>query len=170
MVAWYGGNECGNAIADVVFGNVNPAGRLPLSFPVREEDIAASQNYKSARTRLLYEEGIWVGYKHHNARKIAPLFPFGHGVSYTTFEYSDLKITAAPKAGDAEAWKMKVSVTVTNTGKVAGGHSVHFYTCPPKETATSLRHPAAALQAFGKVHDLKPGAKKTLEVTLDKCE
>ena len=170
VFAWYGGNETGNSIADIVYGKVNPSGRLPISLPVREEDIAASLNYKSAHTKIHYEEGIWVGYKNHNARKIAPLFPFGHGLSYTTFEYSDLKITSKPSDNaKPDDWKLKVAVTVTNTGKIAGSHSVHFYTSPPKETATSLKHPEHALQAFDKIYDLEPGAKKTVEVTLDKC-
>ena len=170
VFAWYGGNECGNAIADVVYGKVNPSGRLPISLPKREEDIAAALNYKSARTKIHYEEGIWVGYKHHNAKKIAPLYPFGHGLSYTTFEYSDLKITSQPKRGaKADDWKLGVSVSVTNTGKVAGSHSVHFYACPPPETADGLRHPEWTLQAYDKVYDLQPGKSQTVEVVLDKC-
>jgi beta-glucosidase len=165
--AWYGGNETGNAIADIVYGHVNPSGRLPVTFPKREVDIAANLNYKSARTKIYYEEGIWVGYKHHNARGIAPLFPFGHGLSYTTFDYSDLKISG-PTGSTADDWNLKASVKVTNTGKVAGSHSVHFYTCPPEESSTSLTHPSHTLQAFAKVKDLAPGKSKTVEVTLDK--
>lgn len=171
LYAWYGGNEAANAIADIVYGKVNPSGRLPITLPKRELDIAANLNYKSARTKIYYEEGIWVGYKYFNARGIEPLFPFGHGLSYTTFEYSDLKITSQPeKNAKPDEWKLKVAVTVTNTGKTAGSHSVHFYTCPPAETATSLRHPEQSLQAFDKVKGLAPGAKQTVEVTLDKCE
>ncbi|KAK4685009.1 beta-glucosidase, partial [Tremellales sp. Uapishka_1] len=169
VYAWYGGNEAGNAIADIVYGHVNPSGRLPLSFPKSQSDIAANLNFKSARNQSHYEEGIWVGYRHHNARAIAPLFPFGHGLSYASFDYSDLSIKSSPKAGaSASEWKLEVAVTVTNSGKVAGSHSVHFYTCPPTETATSLVHPAQALQAFTKIQDLKPGEKKTVSVTLDK--
>jgi beta-glucosidase len=171
VYAWYGGNETGNAIADIVYGNVNPSGRLPITFPVREQDIAAAMNYKSARTKVHYEEGIWVGYKHHNARGIAPLFPYGHGLSYTSFEYSDLKITSQPQKGaSAQDWKVEVEATVTNTGKIAGSHSVHFYTCPPAETSTSLKHPSHTIQAFAKVDDLAPGKKETVKVTLDKCK
>lgn len=170
VYAWYGGNECGNAIADIVYGKVNPSGRLPVTFPKREEDIAAALNYKSARTKIYYDEGIWVGYKHHNARSIPPLFPFGHGLSYTSFEYSDLTITSPPPTTDkADEWKIKVKVTVTNSGKIAGSHSVHFYTCPPTETATGLKHPQWALQAFEKVYDLQPGKSEVVEVELEKC-
>jgi beta-glucosidase len=172
VYAWYGGNECGNAISDIVYGTVNPSGRMPITLPLKEQDIAANLNYKSARGEIYYEEGIWVGYKHHNARSIPTLFPFGHGLSYTTFDYSDLKITTQPpkEAGKADDWKMKVSVTVKNTGKIAGSHSVHFYTLPPKESATGLRHPAWTLQAFTKVYDLQPGSEEVVEISLDKCK
>ncbi len=171
VYAWYGGNECGNAIAEIVYGSVNPSGRLPLSFPKKEIDIAANLNYKSARTKMYYEEGIWMGYKHFNARGIAPMFPFGHGLSYTTFNYSDLKLTSPPKAGDSvDEWSVGVSIRVTNSGKVAGSHSVHFYTCPPEETSTGLRHPSHTLQGYGKVHDLAPGKSELVEVVLDKCK
>ena len=171
VFAWYGGNETGNAIADIVYGAANPSGRLPLSFPVREQDIAAAMNYKSARTKIHYEEGIYVGYKHHNARAIRPLFPFGHGLSYSTFEYDGLKVTSGPaKGAKPDDWKVEVQVTVKNTGKVAGSHSVHFYTCPPRETATGLKHPSHTLQAFDKVYDLQPGKSQDVKVTLDKCE
>lgn len=162
--AWYGGNEAGNGIADVIYGIRNPSGRLPMSFPKRESDIAAALNFKSARTKVHYDEGIWVGYKHHNARGIAPLFPFGHGLSYSTFEYSGLSINVAK----GKEWTAKASVKVTNTGKVAGDHSVHFYTAPPPESPTGLRHPEVTLQGFAKVYDLQPGESKTVEVALDK--
>ncbi|BEJ10876.1 hypothetical protein CspHIS471_0102980 [Cutaneotrichosporon sp. HIS471] len=162
--AWYGGNEAGNGIADVVYGIRNPSGRLPLSFPKRESDIAAALNFKSARTKVHYSEGIWVGYKHHNARGIEPLFPFGRGLSYTSFKYSDLAIDV--KKGDE--WTAAGRVTVTNTGQVAGDHSVHFYTAPPPESPTGLRHPEVSLQAFAKVYDLAPGKSTTVEVKLDK--
>ncbi len=162
--AWYGGNEAGNGIADVVYGTRNPAGRLPLSFPKRESDIAASQNFKSARTKVHYDEGIWVGYKHHNARQIEPLWPFGHGLSYTSFEYSGLAIDVHK----GSEWTATARATVTNTGKVKGDHSVHFYAAPPPETPTGLRHPEVTLQGFAKVYDLAPGKSATVEVKLDK--
>ena len=171
VYAWYGGNESGNAIADIVYGSVNPCGRLPLSLPRAEIDIAAHLNYKSARTKIHYEEGIWVGYRHHNVRGIKPMFPFGHGLSYTTFDYSDLKITNSPKVGcSVDEWKIGVSVTVTNSGKVKGSHSVHVYTCPPPESANGLMHPSHTLQAYAKVYDLAPGKSEVVEVVLDKCE
>lgn len=162
--AWYGGNESGNAIADVVYGKRNPAGRLPVSFPKREKDIAAALNYKSARTKIHYEEGIWVGYKHHNARGIDPLFPFGAGLSYTTFAYDGLKVQASAEG----EWTADVTVTVTNTGTISGDHSVHFYTAPPPESPTGLRHPEVSLQTFVKVYDLQPGETRRVNAKLDK--
>ena len=169
MQAWYGGNEAGNAIADIVYGRVNPSGRLPLTFPARDQDTAAFLNSKSARTAVHYEEGIWIGYKHHHARGIPPLFPFGHGLSYTTFEYSNIE-TAAPACGTtAQEWRVQVKAMITNTGESTGSHSVHFYTCPPPETRTGLKHPPHSLQAIANVTDLRPGESETVSVTLDKC-
>lgn len=171
VFAWYGGNETGNAIADVLYGDYNPSGRLPLSFPVRECDIAAGLNYRSARGAVHYEEGIWVGYRHHNARRISPLFPFGHGLSYTSFDYSNLGIVSVSSDDvQADDWRLKASVKVTNTGDRSGDHSVHFYTTPPSATETSLTHPEVTLQAFEKVYDLAPGESRVLEVELDKCK
>ncbi|KAH1594931.1 hypothetical protein KXX44_007359 [Aspergillus fumigatus] len=165
--AWYGGNEAGNAIADVVYGTVNPSGRLPITLPKRELDIAANLNFKSARTKTYYEEGIWVGYRHFNARGIEPLYPFGHGLSYTTFDYSDL--TVAPSASSSpDSWRISVSARVTNTGTVPGAHSVHFYTSPPPPTMTSLTHPAVTLQAFAKTAVLRPGQSERVTVEMDK--
>jgi beta-glucosidase len=167
--AWYGGNETGNAMADVVYGTVNPSGRLPITLPKRELDIAANLNFKSARTKTYYEEGIWVGYRHFNARGIEPLYPFGHGLSYTTFEYSDLKVSPS-ESSSPDSWRISVSARVTNTGTVSGSHSVHFYTSPPPPTPTSLTHPEVTLQAFAKTGVLLPGQSETVTVEMDKCK
>lgn len=164
---WYGGNEAGNAIADIVYGAVNPSGRLPITLPKRELDIAANLNFKSARTKTYYEEGIWVGYRHFNARGIEPMYPFGHGLSYTSFEYSNLFV--APSASSSpDTWGIQVSVTVTNTGNVAGSHSVHFYVTPPPATSNSLTHPEVTLQAFAKSAIISPGQSETVTVKMDK--
>jgi beta-glucosidase len=166
---WYGGNEAGNAIADIIYGLVNPSGRLPITLPKRELDIAANLNFKSARTKTYYEEGIWVGYRHFNARGIEPMYPFGHGLSYTTFEYSDLVVD--PSASSSPAlWRIQCSATVTNTGNVPGSHSIHFYTNPPPATSNSLTHPEVTLQAFSKTAVLTPGRSETVTVHMDKCE
>ncbi|KEZ45039.1 putative beta-glucosidase I [Scedosporium apiospermum] len=164
---WYGGNEAGNAIADIVYGKVNPSGRLPISLPKRELDIAANLNFKSARTKTYYEEGIWVGYRHFNARGIDPMYPFGHGLSYTTFEYSELTVSASASALPS-SWRINVSTKVTNTGSVPGAHSVHFYTTPPPPTSNSLIHPEVTLQAFAKTAVLSPGHSETVSIEMDK--
>lgn len=166
---WYGGNEAGNAVADIIYGKVNPSGRLPITLPKRELDIAANLNFKSARTKTYYEEGIWVGYRHFNARGIEPMYPFGHGLSYTIFEYSEL--TVLPSASSSpDSWRIHVSATVTNTGKVPGAHSVHFYTNPPPPTSNSLIHPEVTLQAFTKTGVLLPGESETVTAEMDKCK
>jgi beta-glucosidase len=168
VYSWYGGNEAGNGIADIIYGTVNPSGRLPLTLPRSEDDIAAHLNRRSVRTKIHYDEGIWVGYKHHNARHIEPLFPFGHGLSYTQFDYSGLKLQH--QGSTAEEWTLRAEITVINSGSVAGAHSVHFYTSPPPPTSTSLEHPAHSLQAFTKTTVLKPGESETVVVEMDKCE
>ena len=167
VYAWYGGNECGNAIADVLYGHVSPSGRLPLSLPRRERDIPAHKEYGCTEGDVRYAEGIWVGYKHYNARGVAPLFPFGHGLSYTSFDYSDL---AVDSVSEEDEWGLGASVTVTNTGKVAGSHSVHFYTCPPPTRPPGLAQPSHAIQAYGKTGMLAPGASERITCHLDKCE
>ena len=169
--AFYLGNECGDAIADIVYGTTNPSGRLSLTMPVRDEDVPAYPDFKSARTKVHYSEGIWVGYKYYNMRKIQPLFPFGHGLSYTKFEYSGLKVSASPVTVEsADDWNATVSVTVKNIGDKVGSHSVHIYLSPPKETDVSLKHPSHTLQGFDKAYHLTPGESKTMMISLDKCE
>lgn len=169
--AWYGGCEAGTGIADIVYGYVNPSGRLPLTFPKRNLDNPAALSFKSFNGKTYYEEGIWVGYRHYNARRIEPLFPFGFGLSYTTFDYEGLKVTSVSSKGTkAEDWRLRAKVTVKNTGSSTGSHSVHFYLSPPPETPTGLKHPEYTLQAFAKVHDLAPGASQAVEVEMNKCE
>ena len=168
VYSWYGGNNWGDAIADVIYGRVNPSGRLPISLPKIENDIAARLNSNSARTKIYYDEGIWVGYKHFNARGIAPLFPFGHGLSYTTFDYSDLRVVKCD--GDtATDWKLEAEVTITNTGLTAGAHSAHFYVTAAPGKPNSLVHPEFSLQAFAKSRLLQSGEAETLTISMDKC-
>lgn len=168
--AWYLGNECGLAIANILYGNTNPSGRLPLSMPKREADIASYADFKSARTKVHYTEGVWVGYKWHNMRSIEPLFPFGHGLSYTTFAYSDFSIEVESTGSDADSWRLNLQVTIHNTGKRIGDHSVHFYLSPPPETTQSLKHPQHSLQGFDKLYDIKPQEPRQSHMVLDKCE
>lgn len=152
--AWYGGNETGNAIADVLFGDVNPSAKLPLSFPKRIQDNPAFLSYRTERGRTLYSEDVYVGYRWYEALDSPALFPFGHGLSYTTFELSDLKVEKTEK-------DVKVSVKVTNTGDRAGAEVVQVYVAQNKP---SIRRPTE-LKGFEKVW-LEKGESKTAEVSI----
>ncbi|KAI0315538.1 glycoside hydrolase family 3 protein [Amylostereum chailletii] len=163
LQAWYQGNEVGNAISDVLFGRVNPSGRLPLTFPVRVEDIPAYPNLFSENGKIHYREDLFVGYKHYQMRNIKPLFPFGHGLSYTTFEFSDLSVST-PTSFD-EHLSLEATVTVTNTGPVLGSEVVQLYISYPDIGVTT---PRLQLRGFTKAHDLAPGSSATLTIALDK--
>lgn len=154
--AWYGGNETGNAIADVLFGKVNPSAKLPLSFPKRLQDNPAFLNYRTERGRTLYGEDIYVGYRYYEMLELETLFPFGHGLSYTTFDISDLSVAKDEK-------NVKVSVKVTNTGEVAGAEVVQVYISQKKP---SIKRPVKELKGFSKVF-LEKGESKTVDVNIE---
>lgn len=158
--AWYPGQEIGNGIADVLFGRVNPSGRLPQTYPQRLEDNPAYINYPGENGKVYYGEGIFVGYRYYDKKKIAPLFPFGYGLSYTTFQYSRLAI-GAQSYDSPEA--IPVSVDVTNTGTRAGQEVVQLYV---QDIAARLARPEKELKAFAKVY-LEPGETKTVSFTLN---
>jgi beta-glucosidase len=159
LQAWYPGQEAGNAIADVLFGGVAPSGRLPQTFPVRLEDNAAHGNYPGANGRVRYGEGVFTGYRHHDTKNIAPLFPFGFGLTYTTFAYGDLRLSAeALQPGDT----LTVTLDVTNTGPRAGQEVVQLYV---RDEQASLPRPEKELKGFLKV-DLAPGETKRVTLTL----
>ena len=155
--AWYGGNETGNAIADVVFGATNPSGKLPLSFPLRNEDNPAFLNYKSERGRTIYGEDVYIGYRFYDKTRRAVAFPFGHGLSYTTFDMSDLSVR---DEGDDIA----VTATVANTGDRDGAQVVQVYVAQQKPT---INRPPKELKGFRKVF-VKSGAKKSVEIKINK--
>ncbi|GAH60789.1 unnamed protein product, partial [marine sediment metagenome] len=113
--AWYAGQEAGNAIADILFGDVNPSGKLPITFPKKLSDSPAHVSTRTypGNEKVFYDEGIFVGYRHFDTKKIEPLFPFGHGLSYTTFAYDNLKID---KKKVSEDDKFTVSIDITNSG------------------------------------------------------
>ncbi len=159
--AYYPGMENGHAVTAVLLGKVNPSGKLPVSFPIRIEDSPAFINasYPGCR-EVNYGEGIFVGYRYYDKKDVTPLFPFGHGLSYTTFEYSGLQVTKKVKAGEA----VKVTLQVTNTGKTAGKEVVQLYVADLK---SSLPRPPKELKGFAKVA-LKPGESTTVEFELDK--
>lgn len=155
--AWYGGNETGNAIADVLYGNFNPSGKLPLSFPVRIEDNPAFLNYRSERGRVLYGEDVYVGYRYYERINRPTLFPFGHGLSYTTFHFSNLKISTQNST-------IFVRLEVANTGQSAGAEVVQVYVHP---CSPSINRPYKELKGFNKVF-IEAQEKTEVEIVMSK--
>lgn len=158
--AWYPGQECGNAIADVLFGDVNPSGKLPQTFPRRLEDNPAYINYPGENGKVYYGEGIFVGYRYYEKKKITPLFPFGYGLSYTLFEYGNLRLSASEFDLDDE---IKATVDIKNTGEREGKEIVQLYV---RDVESSLVRPEKELKAFQKVL-LKPDESKPVTFTLN---
>src|SRR6266542_684604 len=160
LQAWYPGEEDGNAVADVLFGAFNPSGKLPITFPRRETDVPANTTaqYPGIDGTAHYSEGIFVGYRHYDARNIAPLFPFGHGLSYSTYAYSNLKITQGTGAN------VTVEADVTNTGSRTGAEIVQLYVGSPA-TAAAPEAPKE-LQGFQKIL-LTSGQTGHVSFTLD---
>lgn len=167
LQAWYIGSEAGEAIADVISGNVNPSGRLPFTFPAKLEDCGAHAmgEYVSkpsfAVVNVEYKEDILVGYRWFDTKKIKPLFPFGYGLSYTTFAYGKPSIDKTTMTADG---LLTVKVDVKNTGNRAGSEVVQLYISDLKST---LARPAKELKGFAKI-ELQPGETKTVEFNIDK--
>jgi beta-glucosidase len=158
VAAWYPGEEGGNALADILSGVVSPSGKLPVTFLKRWEDSPAFGNYPGSGT-VNYAEGVFVGYRHFDKNNLDVLFPFGHGLSYTTFTYSNLK--AVPlQTGSTMA--VQVSLDVKNTGTRAGADVVQFYVRPP---VSPVERAVRELKGFRKI-SLDPGETATVEVTL----
>jgi beta-glucosidase len=160
LQAWYPGQECGNAIADVLFGKADPGGRLPQTFPVRLEDNPAFGNYPGEHGRVHYREGIFVGYRHYEHKATRPLFPFGHGLSYTSFAYGELRLSVSRLDPGGE---LTARVDVTNTGRRAGLEVVQLYV---RDSWASLPRPEKELKAFAKLA-LQPGETRTVTLPLD---
>jgi beta-glucosidase len=152
LQAWFPGEEWGNALADVLSGDTSPSGKLPTTVPVRIEDTPAFTSYPGERGQVRYGEGLFVGYRWYDARRIEPRFCFGHGLSYTTFELG------AP-TWDGEA----VHVRVTNTGATRGAETVQCYV---HDAESSVVRPQQELKAFAKVW-LDPGASRDVTLPLD---
>ncbi|KAI6086808.1 glycoside hydrolase family 3 protein [Hypoxylon rubiginosum] len=152
--AWYGGNETGNTIADILFGDVNPSGKLSLSFPVRVQHNPAFLNYRTEGGRVIYGEDIYIGYRYYEFVDREVLFPFGHGLSYTTFTFSDLSV--ADKDGE-----LTVSLKVKNTGSVKGAEVAQVYVAPKQKA--KVNRPVKELKGFAKV-ELAPGETKSVTV------
>ena len=161
--AWYPGQECGNAIADVLFGDVTPSGKLPQTFPVRVEDNPAYLNFPGENGKVYYGEGIFVGYRYYDKKRVAPLFPFGFGLSYTTFSYGPPRLSAQEIGPDDT---LQVSVDVTNTGPRAGKEVVQLYV---RDRKARLQRPEKELKGFAKVQ-LEPGESKTVTLSIGRSE
>jgi beta-glucosidase len=159
--AWYPGQECGNAIADVLFGNVNPSGKLAQTFPVRLADNPAYLDLPGENGKIYYSEGLFVGYRYYDKKQITPLFPFGYGLSYTTFGYGPLTLSAQ-EIGPEDT--LQISLDITNTGALAGKETVQLYT---RDEQASLQRPEKELKAFAKVH-LEPGERKKVTLSIDR--
>jgi beta-glucosidase len=161
--AWYPGEEGGTALAKIIFGDVSPSGKLPASFERRWQDSATYNSYydKNGSKHVAYTEGLFLGYRHFDKTGIKPLFPFGYGLSYTTFKYGGLKITPSSFSGDEP---VTVSFDVTNTGRRDGAEIGEIYV---SDTHSKVPMPVKELKGFGRV-DLKPGQTKTVTVTLNR--
>ena len=158
---WYGGQEGGHALAAVLFGDANPSGKLPVSLPKKFEDSPAFGHYPGENLKVNYAEGIYVGYRYYDTKKVEPQFPFGFGLSYTKFEYSDLKVTPHAGAGNAA----EVSVKVRNSGSRAGAEVVQLYV---HDGHSKIDRPVHELKGFSRV-DLKPGEAMTVQFKLDRA-
>jgi beta-glucosidase len=159
---WYSGQEGGHALASVLFGDANPSGKLPVSFPKEWKDSPAYGHYPGENLKVDYAEGIYVGYRYFDTKNVEPLFPFGFGLSYTTFAYSDLKVTPARVSGKEPT---EVSLKVRNTGSRAGAEVVQLYV---HDGHSHIDRPLRELKGFRRV-ELQPGETKTVEFKLDRA-
>ena len=158
VLAWQPGEEAGNAIADVLTGKVCPSGKLTMTWPVSVYDHASSRHFPSRGATSDHEEGIYVGYRYFDTFKKDVAYPFGYGLSYTTFDYSKPSVKVSGE-------KVSVSVTVKNTGSVSGKEVAQVYVTAP---AGQLEKPAQELKAFAKTRELRPGESQTLTMELQR--
>ncbi|MHA1784088.1 MAG: glycoside hydrolase family 3 C-terminal domain-containing protein [Candidatus Helarchaeota archaeon] len=163
LEAWYGGMEGGRSLANVIFGDVNPSGKLPVTFPKKLSDSPAHVSRRTfpGRENVYYDEGIFVGYRYFDTQNIEPLFPFGFGLSYTTFNYQNIQLNQ-DKIGAGD--KLIVSVDISNSGKREGAEVIQLYV---QDVEASVERPLKELKGFKKIK-LKPGEKKTVSFELEK--
>jgi beta-glucosidase len=179
LLAWQGGQETGNSIADILSGRVDPSGKLAITFPVKYEDVPSASTFpgkelptdqnanegpmaafrRSVPAEVTYNDGIYVGYRYYETFNVKPSYEFGYGLSYTTFEYNNIKLSSTRFSK-----RLTVTVDVKNSGSVAGKEVAELYiTAPAKE----LDKPAIELKGFAKTRLLQPGESQTLTFTLD---
>jgi beta-glucosidase len=161
LEGYLGGQAGGSAVVDVLLGKVNPSGKLAETFAHRLEDYPSTRYFPSGPKTVEYREGLYVGYRYFDKVKKAVLFPFGHGLSYTSFAYSDLNLSN-PRISDQE--ELRVSIRVRNTGEVSGAEIVQLYV---RDAIATIFRPEKELKGFQKV-SLQPGEEKQVEFTLDK--
>jgi len=158
---WYTGQEQGNALADILFGDVSPSGKLPTTFPLRLQDNPAYINYPGENGKVVYGEGLFIGYRYFDFSEREVLFPFGHGLSYTRFEYSNLQITPSQIQ---ESEDVEISFCITNCGEKPGMEVAQIYV---RDVHCRLTRPPKELKAFVKV-ELQPGESRTVHLHLDR--
>ncbi|MBP1622680.1 MAG: Beta-glucosidase, partial [Acidobacteria bacterium] len=157
VLNWYPGQEHGHATAAVLAGDADPGGRLPFTLPKSWEDSAAFGRYPGSNGAVSYGEGLFVGYRHFDRNNLEPLFPFGHGLSYTTFSYGNAGLEPGQQSGE-----VRVSCTVRNTGRRQGEEVVQLYV---RDVKSSVPRPVRELKAFRKLR-LKPGEREKVVFTL----
>jgi len=158
---WYGGMEAGNAFADVIFGDVNPSGKLPITLPARLEDTAPITLNDYNAKESLYTEGVFIGYRWFEQQNIKPAFSFGHGLSYTEFSLTDIALSASNIAANEN---ITVTAMIKNTGKFAGAEVVQLYL---RDIESSVARPLKELKGFTKVY-LAAGESKKISISLAK--
>jgi beta-glucosidase len=178
LLAWQPGLEGGNAMTDVLSGKVNPSGKLAQTFPMSYADVPSAKNFpgkefpekatagmfgmKVVPAEVVYEEGVYVGYRYYGTFNVKPAYEFGYGLSYTKFDYSPVKISA-PTFNN----KLTATVTITNTGSVAGKEVVELYLNAP---AKKLDKPSLELKGFAKTELLQPGKSQTISFTINPAD
>ena len=161
LESYLGGQAGGGAVADILFGEVNPSGKLAETFPKKLSHNPSYLNFPGEGNKVEYREGVFVGYRYYDKKEIEPLFPFGYGLSYTTFEYTDI-IVDKKEITDKET--IEVKVKVKNTGKVKGKEIVQLYV---RDVESKVNRPEKELKGFEKI-ELAPGEEKTVTFKLDK--
>ncbi|RML47240.1 hypothetical protein ALQ95_04012 [Pseudomonas syringae pv. ribicola] len=168
--AWFPGQQGGQALAEILYGKVNPSGKLPITLDKKAQDNPSYASYSNPLpyyfssanppTEMTYSEGLYLGYRGYDKKHAKPLYPFGFGLSYTTYQYSDLKLSSNVLAPGAT---LQASFKVTNTGDKAGFEVAQLYVQPSKP---QVDRPEKELKGFSKVY-LKPGESKTVTIALD---